>query len=318
MELKFSIICLREECKKEFITFKWKFIKDSIKYSYCPSCRRTRKKCANVNCNKEHFRQGISCSNICALELKKNTNLKNNGAEHNFSKHSKSRKDWEHEMLLTEGISNVFQRKEVKDKIIKTCYEKYQVNNVAQADPVKNKIRKTLLLRYGVDHIWKCKDAINKCKIKRIETLLLRYGVDHIWKLTSVIESNKIKNRRTREKNGIWKSLDELTEAEIYYYHVWKFTHINIKKYGKQYFNKTPQDIIDDNKKIKEIKYKITIDHKYSIIQGFKNKIPAYLIGSILNLELLTMSENSKKATKCSITKEELYSSYYKTNFNDN
>jgi hypothetical protein len=48
------------------------------------------------------------------------------------------------------------------------------------------------------------------------------------------------------------------------------------------------------------------LDHKYSIIEGFKNNIPPYLIGSINNLEMITWEENCSKKQNCSIELEEL------------
>jgi predicted DNA-binding protein YlxM (UPF0122 family)/Zn-finger protein len=48
------------------------------------------------------------------------------------------------------------------------------------------------------------------------------------------------------------------------------------------------------------------LDHKYSILEGFKNKIPPNIIGDIKNLEFIPWKENIKKRTKNSITINEL------------
>lgn len=48
------------------------------------------------------------------------------------------------------------------------------------------------------------------------------------------------------------------------------------------------------------------LDHKYSIIEGFKNKISPEIIGDIKNLEFIPWKENLKKRTKCSITIKQL------------
>jgi len=48
------------------------------------------------------------------------------------------------------------------------------------------------------------------------------------------------------------------------------------------------------------------LDHKYSILEGFKNKISPTIIGDIKNLEFIPWEENIKKRTKCSITINEL------------
>jgi len=56
---------------------------------------------------------------------RKETSIKNSGYEHNFSKNSPSRLKWEKELFDNEGITNVFQREDVKRKSIKTIVEKY-------------------------------------------------------------------------------------------------------------------------------------------------------------------------------------------------
>jgi transposase-like protein len=48
------------------------------------------------------------------------------------------------------------------------------------------------------------------------------------------------------------------------------------------------------------------LDHKYSILEGFKNKISPKIIGGIKNLEFIPWEENIKKRTKNSITINEL------------
>jgi len=48
------------------------------------------------------------------------------------------------------------------------------------------------------------------------------------------------------------------------------------------------------------------LDHKFSISEGFKNGVPAEIIGGIKNLEFIPWEENIKKRTNCSITINEL------------
>lgn len=51
-------------------------------------------------------------------------------------------------------------------------------------------------------------------------------------------------------------------------------------------------------------------DHKFSIIEGFKNNISPEIIGNIVNLEFILASENLSKNSCCSIDKEELFKLY--------
>ena len=48
------------------------------------------------------------------------------------------------------------------------------------------------------------------------------------------------------------------------------------------------------------------VDHRYSISQGFENKVSPFLIASILNCELITWQQNMAKFSDCSITLEHL------------
>ena len=52
------------------------------------------------------------------------------------------------------------------------------------------------------------------------------------------------------------------------------------------------------------------LDHKYSIKMGFINDIPAEIVGSIVNLEILPGTLNASKKEKCSITKQHLLNQY--------
>jgi hypothetical protein len=49
------------------------------------------------------------------------------------------------------------------------------------------------------------------------------------------------------------------------------------------------------------------LDHKFSIVEGFKENIPPYIIGSSCNLEIIPGRLNEQKGINCSITKEELF-----------
>lgn len=50
------------------------------------------------------------------------------------------------------------------------------------------------------------------------------------------------------------------------------------------------------------------IDHRYSVIEGFKNGIDPNIIGHITNLQMLPWRDNLKKKGSCSISLEELTS----------
>lgn len=52
------------------------------------------------------------------------------------------------------------------------------------------------------------------------------------------------------------------------------------------------------------------LDHRFSIIDGFIENIPPYIIGHIVNLQMLPARENSSKGSRSSISKEELIDAF--------
>ena len=153
--------------------------------------------------------------------------------------------------------------------------------------------KKGMLRKYGVDHNMKLK----KCLCKRKETYIKNYGVDHPMK------SDSIKNqvRKLNEKNSHWLPLEKVDDYEIYKRVVKKFTE-------KQDINKLKYyNMRGHSKDINSYH----LDHKFSIHSGFKNNIPAHIIGNIVNLEFIPQNKNTSKSNKCSISKEYLFEMFY-------
>ena len=116
--------------------------KDVEKYKLCSNCRKYNI-CKNCG-NEFHHKQNQTCSMNCAKELKEKSFLLSCGTKHNFYKNSKSRIDWESNLLENEGIVNIFQREDVKEKIKKTIFEKYGVDSISKSDYIKLKKKQTL------------------------------------------------------------------------------------------------------------------------------------------------------------------------------
>lgn len=79
------------------------------------------------------------------------------------------------------------------------------------------------------------------------------------------------------------------------------------KKYQRKvYYWTNKNDLATLENYDKRSKKGYHLDHRFSIYEGFLQNIPPKVIGNIHNLEMLPAKENMSKATKCSITKEEL------------
>jgi len=284
----------KTKCKNCGIEFHAiKKYKDS---EYCSSCRKYHKNCEI--CGKEIFVQARTCSKECAYELKKASWLKSCGTTHNFSKNSISRKNWEGRLKTEEGIDNVFQREEVKEKSKKSHLEKLGVENPSQSKIIKEQKAKTGLRNFGVKAGFV---DIEKCK----KTWFKKYGVKYPSQCIEV----KKRIRQKNEELGIWFPLSKLPELELYRYNVGIITRENINRYGEKYLLTNAKELYQKNKNLK-FKEKLSVDHKFSVIEGFKNKISPEIIGSIINLEIMTISENSKKHKRCSVTRQKLINDY--------
>jgi len=89
---------------------------------------------------------------------------------------------------------------------------------------------------------------------------------------------------------------NRLNEYEKYNNEVWKDTNKVLKEFSNEI----------KNLELRGKKYGYALDHKYSIYDGFENNIDPKIIGHWKNLQIITISENSKKHRNSSITLEEL------------
>jgi hypothetical protein len=212
-----------KHCNSEFTPTK-KY-KDS---EYCGICRKYHKNCKI--CGKEIFVQAKTCSKKCAYELRKLAWKESCGTEHNFSKDSKSRKIWETKLLENEGISNVFQREEVKEKCKISHMINLGVNHPSKSEAIKAQKKLTCMKNYGVVSGFCLTEKINK-------TMLQRYGKLRISNGTKISEIRKSKEfRQSMETKGLWIPLDSLNEWEIYSYNVCQITKEQIKRYFPKNF----------------------------------------------------------------------------------
>ena len=138
-------MCICKRCEVEFSinNISLKYIeKNKEKYELCSKCRKY-KFCKN--CGDEfHHKQNQTCSKKCTQELKEKSFMISCGSKHNFCKNSKSRIEWENKLLDNEGIVNIFQRVDVKEKIKKTIFDKYGVDSISKSEIIKLKKKETL------------------------------------------------------------------------------------------------------------------------------------------------------------------------------
>lgn len=144
----------------------------------------------------------------------KETMLKNWGVEHNFNKNSKSRQEWEQRLFENEGITNVFQREDVKQKIKKTLKHKYTDEEIYQ------NYTKGSTLEYWVDKLGEIDGrkkyeeiGHNKGKSNRMSYYVEKYGqekgVEIYKKRIQTISSKTAKGYHTSINEGLKNILEE-------------------------------------------------------------------------------------------------------------
>lgn len=203
------------------------------------------------------------------------------------------------------GVNNVSRIPEVKEKNKEFAIQNAQIrsdrmikswSDVNKREQYRIQIRKGVLEKYGVTSVF----ALPQIQSKIEETLLNKYG-------TRNIASSEHK-RRIMIQKGYWVDENERSDFENYKLKVYTETRKWSKRLiegwmlfiGKCYY--TGEILYWD----KGRSLQPSIDHKTSIIYGFKNNIPPGVIGGSKNLCVCSCSFNAKKN---SMTEEELYKS---------
>lgn len=138
---------------------------------------------------------------------------------------------------------NPMKRQEIKDKVKKTCEEKYggmPMNSQEQIQKRKEKFqdenykqkwvekhRNTSLKKYGVEHPM----HLESTKLKQKQTMQEKYGVDHPYQSPEIMEKMKQKNL---EKYGV-ENVAQLPEIQI------KMAQTTLEKYGVEHYNELPE-----------------------------------------------------------------------------
>lgn len=120
---KIKFTCKHDFCKAEYDVSE-KIVK-AHGYDFfteCKNCRRFRKKCPI--CETEHNKQGLTCSSKCANKLKEEKYFKSCGARHNLCRDSTCKQTIKDNLFEKYGVTNVFQREDVKKKI----FDYYMIN----------------------------------------------------------------------------------------------------------------------------------------------------------------------------------------------
>ena len=128
---------------------------------------------------------------------------------------------------------------------------------------------------------------------------------------TQSLESNQKRSISQIGKKMKPESIKKAIQTKIDKGIIWKPDdpeYIEFKKYRRKvYYWTSKNDLTQLEHHEKRSRTGYHLDHKYSITEGFKNKVPPKVIGSIDNLEFIPYNVNLSNGIKCSIKLEELY-----------
>ena len=218
----------------------------------------------------------------CSLKCSNNNPLRNEKISKTYSNMTQEKRDLrnkktEETNLKKYGVKRPSQNDSIKEKTKIHFIETYGVDNPMKLDKHK---------RFGVDNIFSTfKHEINPMKLP---TTKKRTGKDNFFGT----EQGKEIVRLKLEEKGLRIPLDQKSDYERYSRQVWIETRkqdINSLKYSEKRGVKGYH-----------------LDHRYSILEGFKNNILPSIIGNIKNLEFIPYFENCSKGRKCSVLLNEI------------
>ncbi len=182
------------------------------------------------------------------------------------------------------------------------------------SNPLTNEIKKLYLSGKSINEVKKhtglSYSGVNKIlkKLKIIRTENKSKGV--LGSHHSEVTKNKVRQtRKLRKEEGLYDHI-YLKKTGLTY----KEFQVQLPEF-KKYFqkvrtitNQQPLETLINFEKRGKMGQDgaYNLDHKYSIIEGFKNGVDPELIGHISNLEMLPWKDNLIKQGSCSITINEL------------
>ena len=255
-----------------------------------------------LNCGKEtsfkSYTKGYS--EFCSIDCL-------NKSKEMSKRVSEGRKDLNYEvinakikntMLSKYGVEHAMQSKEIKEKVHINNLKKYGTEYTINLPQVREAAKLAIEENFDEINLIRGKSiqaSSKEANIKRRKTVFEKFGVHSISQVKEIVN----KARETIKRKYGFKTDDELECFERYRKEVRRHTNSiknNIVKSSKCYYTNI---IMDYENKDNHNKFQATIDHKKSIIYGFKNNIDPSIIGNINNLCFCCRFVNSIKNYKC-------------------
>ena len=173
-----------------------------------------------------------------------------------------------------------------------TCNTKYGTDYASQSAEFRQIVKDTCFKKYGVNNVFKNKDIQQKQK----KTVQEKYGVSNASKSDVVLANIK----KSHIATGNWLPDEQKSEIELFRLEV---KRISARSYHDHFYQINPNNVLRS-------RYQYHLDHIFSVEEGFKNKVPAKVIGHWTNLRMMWHLDNSIKNTKCHKSIEQLFEDY--------
>lgn len=232
-----------------------------VKCDICGKEKNIKYRLYNYSISKNNF---YCCAGKCARSKIDKTNMEKYGCI-SPTQNDDILKKREQTYIEKYGYITNLMCKETKDKIKETTLKIYGVENVSQNEEIKKKKKETTFKNYGVE---------NPLQSKEIQDKIKEMGV----RMFDNSEGYKLyRNMVLNETNRNRKKLFENWNGYDFYDKEYIFENLKLNYKNSMY---------------------PSVDHKISIMYGFKNEISAEIIGGLDNLCITKRKINSIKNSK--------------------
>ena len=230
---------------------------------------------------------------------------------------SSKRTDKIRETKIQKYGGNGFEVDSHRVKACATMREKYGQDYYVLTDEFKEKVRQTSLNKYNTSHPFQSRLAQDRYK----QTMMSRYNISN-----SLVAGSKFREKalRTTEvrfgsrqimRTSYMRVKSESTGKRIpnYLQKDFELYHMAVSKFTNQALTDGVIHNLNQRGRLDLNPQAWHLDHIVSIFVGFKNNVPAHIIGSACNLRMIPARQNCSKGARCDIQVEHLLDLYFES-----
>lgn len=212
---------------------------------------------------------------------------------------------------------NGFEVESHREKACATMRKKYGQDYYVQTQEFKEKVKQTSLMKYNTSHPFQSRLVQDRYK----QTMMSRYNLRHTWVSGSIFREKALKTTEEKfgnsqimrtsymrlKKESMGRRIPNhfRMDYEIYRMSVLKFTNQTIASGFIPHINQRGRLDLNPNA--------WHLDHIVSMFAGFKHNVPAHIIGSSCNLQMIPARQNCSKGARCDMDVKKLLDLYFES-----